>query len=127
MADIDPGSTPAEGDATKRAAKRDSLFLLADLSTDTGQSRGKARVRNLSETGLMADCEGSFRDGDRLVIHLRGVGEVSGHVSWVRGGRIGMTFDSRIDPQAARKPVATRGGETATGLRPVPRAIRFTR
>lgn len=130
MADINPVSPPAaepEGDASKRAAKRDSLFLLADLFTDTGRSRGKARVRNLSETGMMADCEGSFCDGDRIVIHLRGIGEVSGHVSWVRGGRIGMTFDSRIDPQAARKPIAVRSSQPLAGTHSLPRATRFTR
>lgn len=132
MAESDP--TPVlhedlpEG-ASRRAAKRDSLFLLTTVSDESGQSLGKARVRNLSETGLMADCEANFQDGDRLVVHLRGVGEVSGQVTWVRGDYIGMAFDRRIDPQAARKPVTTStSGDVLPGyLRPVPRVAKFGR
>jgi hypothetical protein len=101
-------TTPQDRDngASKRQAKRDSLFLLADMRREDGAPLGRARVRNLSETGLMADCEGGLADGDRLVIDLRGIGEVSGSVTWVLGLRIGMAFDAQIDPRDARKPVA---------------------
>ena len=124
--DMDKGE--AEG-APRRRAQRDSLFLLTALAEENGRARGKARVRNLSETGLMADCEGGFSDGDRLVVDLRGIGPVPGTVTWVRGDRIGMTFDRRIDPQAARRPVQ---GSASTDsmpayLRPLPRVGRFPR
>jgi len=131
MADSDK-QPPAEGSqpdsGSKRAAPRDSLFLLATLADESGKPHGKARVRNLSETGLMADCEGLFADGDRLVVDLRGIGEVACRVSWVRGDRIGLAFDKRIDPQAARKPVQT--GQTdklPAYLRQLPRVSRFPR
>ena len=94
-----------DASASRRAAKRDSLFLQTTIADETGKPLGKARVRNLSEKGLMADCESAFRAGDRLRVELRGVGEVSGRVSWVRDNRIGFVFDRPIDPQAARKPV----------------------
>ena len=132
MADSDP--TPAlhndfPDGASKRSAKRDSLFLLTTVSDESGQPLGKARVRNLSESGLMADCEASFRDGDRLVVHLRGVGEVSGRVSWVRADPFAVAFDGRIDPQAARKPVgaASSGDVLPAYLRPLPRVAKFGR
>ena len=130
MAESDPTpilQDPSDG-ASKRSAKRDSLFLLTALADEAGQPLGKARVRNLSETGLMADCEASFRDGDRIVVHLRGIGDVKGQVSWVRGDRIGMAFDERIDPQAARKPVSGNAGEGVPHyLRPLPRVSKFGR
>ncbi|MBT2185874.1 PilZ domain-containing protein [Sphingobium nicotianae] len=130
MAESDPTpilQDPSDG-ASKRGAKRDSLFLLTTLSDETGNPLGKARVRNLSETGLMADCEASFRDGDRVVVQLRGIGDVSGRVSWVRGDRIGMAFDARIDPQAARKPVSQPQGEgLPLYLRQLPRVAKFSR
>ncbi|MBB5987254.1 PilZ domain-containing protein [Sphingobium lignivorans] len=115
MAESDP--TPilhsdAPDKASKRGAKRDSLFLLTTLLDEAGQPLGKARVRNLSETGLMADCDSHLRDGDRLVVRLRGVGDVAGRVTWVRGDRIGMAFDGSIDPRAARKPVGARSAES---------------
>lgn len=131
MADSDPPSTPQTDPAdgmSKRGAKRDSLFLLTTIASELGAPLGKARVRNLSETGLMADCESSFHDGDRLVVHLRGIGDVSGRVTWVRGDRIGMVFDTRIDPQAARKPVHVGPADNLpTYLRQLPRVTRFSR
>ncbi len=131
MADFDPALIPPPelvSGTSKRTAKRDSLFLLMTLSSEAGEARGKARVRNLSQTGLMADCESHFRDGDRLVAHLRGIGDVAGFVTWVRGYRIGMAFDTPIDPQAARKRVDGRAvEEVPTYLRPIPRVTRFSR
>lgn len=130
MAESDPTpglhDDPSDG-ASKRGAKRDSLFLLTTISDEAGRPLGKARVRNLSETGLMADCESCLRDGDRLVIDLRGVGEVSGHVTWVRGDRIGFAFDQRIDPQAARKPVSGNNSGLPPYLRQLPRVAKFSR
>ncbi len=130
MAESNPTSIlqdPSDGES-KRVAKRDSLFLLTTFSDEAGSPLGKVRVRNLSESGLMADCEASFRDGDRVVVHLRGIGDVAGHVSWVRGGRIGLSFDARIDPQAARKPVVNGQSESLPlYLRQLPRVSKFSR
>jgi hypothetical protein len=129
MAESDP--TPILQDdpdagAAKRAAKRDSLFLLTTIADEAGKPLGKARVRNLSETGLMADCDGGFHDGDRLRVQLRGIGEVSGRVSWVRGDRIGLVFDQPIDPQAARKPVHVGSADQLPPyLRQLSRASKF--
>jgi len=130
MAEFDPSQFlhDDDPDGAKRRAKRDSLFLLTTVSDEAGQSLGRARVRNLSETGLMADCERGFADGDRLVVDLRGVGQVAGTVCWVRGDRIGLVFDQQIDPQAARRPVGQTGSqEMPNYLRPVPRIPRFGR
>jgi hypothetical protein len=92
-----------------RAAPRDSLFLLTSLSTVDGEELGKARIRNLSATGLMADCERAVPAGTRIALELRGVGQVSGSVAWSRDDKIGVAFDEPIDPQLARKPVG--GGQ----------------
>ena len=89
-----------------RSAPRDSLFLLTTLTTLDGAPLGKARVRNLSATGLMADCERTVPAGIRLMLDLRGVGRVTGSVAWVREDKIGVAFDEQIDPQLARKPVS---------------------
>lgn len=88
-----------------RAAPRDSLFLLTSLSTPDGAQLGKARVRNLSATGLMADCERAVPSGIQIICDLRGIGPVTGSVAWSREEKIGIAFDEPIDPQLARKPV----------------------
>lgn len=102
-----PGRGPA------RSAPRDSLFLLTSLRTPEGAPLGKARIRNLSATGMMADCERAVPAGTRIILELRGVGEVTGVIAWSREDKIGVAFDEDIDPQLARKPVAT-GGSVAT-------------
>ncbi|MFC3440943.1 PilZ domain-containing protein [Sphingobium rhizovicinum] len=94
-----------------RAAPRDSLFLLTSLQTIDGDQLGKARIRNLSATGLMADCERAVPTGTRVECDLRGVGKVTGTVAWAREDKIGMAFDTPIDPQLARKPVSGAGGQ----------------
>ena len=92
---------------TVERAKRDSLFLLSEVIRETGESMGNAKVRNLSATGLMADCDFAFLKGDRLVFDLRGIGPVVGEVVWNNGMRIGFHFDRDVDPQRARKPVSS--------------------
>lgn len=90
-----------------RAAPRDSLFLLTSFMTPEGAPLGKARVRNLSATGLMADCERGVPAGTRVEFELRGIGKMTGVVAWAREDKIGLAFDEPIDPQLARKPVST--------------------
>lgn len=97
-----------------RSAPRDSLFLLTALASLDGASLGKARIRNLSATGLMADCERPIAAGTQVQLDLRGVGKVTGTVAWSRGDKIGMAFDAPIDPQLARKPVTA--GSTAPAI-----------
>lgn len=85
---------------------RDSLFLLTAFTTPQGVSLGKARVRNLSATGLMADCDAVVSKGQSVIVELRGVGKIPGAIAWSRNGRVGIAFDSPIDPQLARKPMS---------------------
>ncbi len=94
-----------------RVAPRDSLFLLTSLSTPEGAPLGKARVRNLSATGLMAECERAVPAGARLAFDLRGIGQVYATVVWSKDSKIGVAFDAPVDPQLARKPVAAGAGD----------------
>lgn len=99
-----PGRGPA------RTAPRDSLFLMTSFSTPEGAPLGKARVRNLSATGLMADCERAIPAGARVTFELRGIGSIKGAVAWSKDDKIGIAFDSPIDPQLARRPVSSGTG-----------------
>ena len=131
MAEADPfrtGQDPACSDNPEDRAKRDSLFLLTAIGLEGGEPCGQAKVRNLSATGLMADCDHMFSEGDRVEIALRGVGHVCGVVAWARDSRIGVAFDRPIDPQQARKPVQDKPAEDLPPyLRHLNRAARFTR
>lgn len=113
LANPDRSSSQAEAVASweHQRAVRDSLFLLTSVARENGTAHGEARVRNLSSTGLMAECKIMLRVGERVVFLLRGVGEVSGHVVWAKGLRVGVLFDREIDPRLARKPVGSDPGK----------------
>jgi len=104
-----PGPTP-----TVSERHRDSLFLLARLRFGEADAIHEARVRNLSEGGMMAEFDRAVELGSAVAVELRGVGTVSGRIAWAEQGRIGVSFDRPIDPKAARKPV---GGGGSTPLR----------
>lgn len=103
---------PARGPA--RSSPRDSLFLMTSFTTLEGAPLGKARVRNLSASGLMADCERAIPVDARVVFELRGVGRVKGVIAWSKGDKVGIAFESPIDPQLARRPVSS--GTSASGM-----------
>jgi hypothetical protein len=94
--------------AGRRTLGRDSLFLMAAIRrpSDPDCEVIPARVRNLSEVGMMADFRDVADEGEAVIVEVRGIGVVPGKVAWVSGGRIGITFDETVDPHLARKPVA---------------------
>ena len=90
----------------QRGGARDSLLLSAQLRLPVDAAPTTVRVRNLSHGGLMAEFAGRAEIGDPVLIEVRGIGWVAGQVAWVAEGRLGIAFDSAIDPLLARKPVA---------------------
>src|SRR5437763_312487 len=64
------------------------------------------RIRNLSAGGMMAECSEPIATGEQVVMELRGIGEVGGNVAWCHDGRIGISFDTPIDPRLTHKPIA---------------------
>ena len=93
--------------AGRRSKGRDSLFLMATIRKVSEPDREEipVRVRNLSEIGLMADYLDIAEPGEAVSVEVRGIGKVPGMVAWVEDGRIGITFDTEVDPMLARKPV----------------------
>ena len=100
-----PPLTDAQAELAQRRAARESFFLQAQITALANGRQFAVRVRNLSAGGMMADCDRPLETGDRLTVELRGVERVQGVVAWVGSGKFGVSFDSPIDPQAARKPV----------------------
>lgn len=92
----------------QRSRSRDSLFLMARMTVIGSDSVADVRVRNLSETGLMAEVATPLPLGTQATFDIRGIGPVSGQVVWYAEGRIGVALDAAIDPKLARKPVGGR-------------------
>lgn len=91
--------------AQQREAVRDSMFLLARMRRLERDEEILARVRNLSAGGMMVETPAQLARGDLIESDLRGIGLVRGRIAWVADGRVGVAFDSPIDPKAARSPV----------------------
>lgn len=79
--------------------RRHSVMLQATLSCGDGRA-ASARVRNISGGGMMAECRFRGAQGDRILISMRGLGELEGAVAWTWHNRIGVTFDEPVDAGA---------------------------
>ena len=107
--------TPDEGEPSREPepepepeperAPRDSVFLQASISLGDGTESHMFRIRNISSHGLMAEGPIGFVEGCALVVDLRNVGSICGHVTWARANRFGFRFDHPIDPKAVRIPL----------------------
>jgi hypothetical protein len=102
----------------QRNAGRDSLLLTARMKLD-GRPECQVRVRNLSEGGLMAEYPQPVGIGTSVLMEIRGIGWVRGMVAWATEGRLGIAFETKVDPLSARKPVGGRG-QTAPKPKPKP-------
>lgn len=103
-----PDETAADADAqfeSMRSEPRDSMFLMATVRR-AGSADVQVKVRNLSAGGMMAESPVSFSRGDMIEADLRGIGVVTGKIAWTAGGRVGVQFDTQVDPRLARKPVS---------------------
>lgn len=100
-----------------RARKRDSLLLSARVRVGDQTATYEARVRNLSEGGLMIELDQIVEPGTPVTLDMRGLGEITGTVAWCTRGRLGVALDHPIDPARARKPIGA-GGASGT-VRPL--------
>jgi hypothetical protein len=97
----------ADADAqfqSMRSEPRDSMFLMAVMRR-SGGADVTVKVRNLSPGGMMAESPVNFTRGEAIEAELRGIGVVTGKIAWSAGGRVGVQFDTTVDPRLARKPV----------------------
>jgi hypothetical protein len=92
--------------APKQHPDRDTLLLVADIVPEGEASAQRHTVRNLSPGGMMAQGGAALATGARVSVSLRNIGTVQGKVAWAENGRYGIAFDTEIDPQAVRAPVA---------------------
>ncbi len=100
--------------AQQRGSVRDSMFLQARVRRLERDEEIVARVRNLSAGGMMMETPAQLVRGDRIESEVRGIGLVRGKVAWAAEGRVGVAFDSPIDPKAARVPI----GRAAAAVTP---------
>jgi hypothetical protein len=82
-----------------RQVRRDEVDFCVMMRRPNGQGMD-ARVVNISTHGFMARADGTFQQGEHVVIDLPAVGERLAKVAWALGGRVGGQF---IVPIEARR------------------------
>lgn len=87
------GETPDPTE--RRRASRVPVELDARVR-ELGSEGIEARVLNISESGFMAETDGSFEVGSRVWLMLAGRSRVNAVVKWVAGDRIGAEFASPV-------------------------------
>lgn len=95
-----PALLAAEDFGDQRSGSRHSLLLVAQFRV-AGEKAEQVRVRNISAGGLMAEYPDPLERGTAAEIEVRGIGWVSGRIAWSLEGRVGMAFDTAIDPALA--------------------------
>jgi hypothetical protein len=125
---FDTSEDSAEAAAKARNAARDSMLLQAPLHRVNSPARHPVtlRIRNLSAGGMMAECSEPIATGEQVVLELRGIGEVTGNVAWCHNGRVGISFDTPIDPRLTRKPVAAPKRAATPGYAPGRRSLKIS-
>jgi PilZ domain len=103
----------------QRIAKRDSLFLGANVRVNGEVASFDVRVRNLSAGGLLAEAKRCPPADTRITIDLRNIGEIPARIIWSETGKFGVAFDAPIDPQAVRLPVGKGPRANDPVLRPM--------
>jgi len=79
----------------RRRASRVSLELDATMR-ELGNTGIDARLLNISETGFMAQSEGSFEVGTRVWLMLPGRERANAVVKWIAGDKLGAEFAEAI-------------------------------
>ncbi|ARU14931.1 PilZ domain-containing protein [Croceicoccus marinus] len=85
---------------------RDSLFLVTELRLERDGPPYEVKLRNISDSGVMAEGPMRVSRGTRVYLELRNVGTVAGHVAWAAGDRCGIAFDESIRSSLVQFPVS---------------------
>jgi hypothetical protein len=79
----------------RRRASRHSVELDARMR-ELGETGIDARIINISESGFMAESDGSFDVGSRVWLMLPGRERANAVVKWTAGAKLGAEFAEPI-------------------------------
>ena len=85
----------AEDPSDRRRFSRQSVDLDARVR-ELGETGIAARIINISESGFMAESEGSFEVGSRVWLMLPGRDRANAVVKWTAGDKLGAEFAEPI-------------------------------
>ncbi|QKR99558.1 PilZ domain-containing protein [Sphingomonas sp. CL5.1] len=99
MKHLDTGAFADAAPLDGQGRGRESVSFNARLRVGDAKRAAKVRIRNVSPGGLMAEVPRPLAPDAAVEIELAGIGWVAGRVAWQIEGRVGVAFDSEIDPR----------------------------
>jgi hypothetical protein len=84
------------GDASERRRYSRHPVTLEARVRELGESGIDARILNISESGFMAQSEGSFEVGSRVWLMLPGRERANAVIKWTAGDKLGAEFATPI-------------------------------
>lgn len=91
----DKDETRPQTGAQRRSELRHPLIWSGQILYDFESTR--ARLRNISEYGVMVECARAFPDGAEVMLDLGGAGQHFAIVSWSLGDQLGLRFQQMFD------------------------------
>ena len=85
----------------RRRASRHTLEVGARMR-ELGETGIDAKIINISESGFMAESDGSFRVGSRVWLMLPGRERANAVVNWTAGAKLGAEFAEPISVEGLR-------------------------
>jgi len=92
-------------DQDNRKFERDSLFLVAEVRLERDGAPYSVKLRNISDSGLMAEGAMRVSRGRTVWVDLCNIGLVQGTIAWAAGNRCGIAFEQTIDSAMVQYPV----------------------
>jgi len=92
-------------DQDNRKHERDSLFLMAELRLERDGAPYAVKLRNISDSGVMAEGQMRVIRGSEVFVDLCNIGLVAGTVAWAAGDRCGIAFGEAVESAKVRFPV----------------------
>lgn len=90
---VPPVETPAA--KQRRETPRHPLIWSGQIHYNHDSAR--VRLRNISESGALAECASSFPSGAEVLLDLGEAGQLFASISWAHGDQIGLKFDRPFD------------------------------
>ncbi|WP_219892430.1 PilZ domain-containing protein [Aquisediminimonas profunda] len=90
----------AESEKFETAERRYAVVLSAQIVPEGEESPVSVRVCNISAGGLMAIVPPHIALRGQVSIMIRHVGKLIGRIVWTQKDRVGIRFDTEIDPVA---------------------------
>jgi len=91
------------GDPSERRRFSRHAVALDARVRELGESGIDAKILNISESGFMAQSEGSFEVGSRVWLMLPGRERANAVVKWTAGDKLGAEFSEPISLEGLKR------------------------